>query len=135
SERSEGPVMIRFLCQATVMQVTLPYGKLDQHPDFPSTNVIDRQLAAKWKELGLTPSPRCSDEEFLRRLMLDAIGTLPTPKEVRDFLGDKAPDKRTKAIDRVLERPEFVDFWALKWGDLLRINRDLLQDKGMWSFH
>jgi Protein of unknown function (DUF1553)/Protein of unknown function (DUF1549) len=80
-------------------------------------------------------SPRCSDEEFLRRLCLDAIGTLPTPREVRDFLSDKSANKCQKAVERVLERPEFVDFWALKWGDLLRINRDTLQDKGMWSFH
>src|SRR5262249_2494441 len=26
-------------------------------------------------------------------------------------------------------------FWALKWGDWLRINRDAISDKGMWSFH
>ena len=77
----------------------------------------------------------CSDEEFFRRLYLDAIGTLPTPAEVKAFLADKSPDKREKAIDKVLDRPEFVDFWALKWGDLLRINRDALNEKGMWSFH
>ena len=76
----------------------------------------------------------CGDE-FLRRLYLDAIGTLPTPDEVRKFLDDKSPDKRAKAIDKVLERPEFIDWWALKWGDLLRINRTALQEKGMWSFH
>lgn len=134
-DRGEAHVMIRFLGQATVMQVTLPYGQLDQLLVFPSNNLIDRLLLAKWKELGLTPSPLCSDEEFLRRLMLDAIGTLPTPKEVRDFLADTSLDKRAKAVERVLSRPEFVDYWALKWGDLLRINRDLLNDKGMWSFH
>ena len=62
-------------------------------------------------------------------------GTEPTPDEGRAFLADPAPDKRAKAIDRVLERAEFIDWWALKWGDLLRINRTALQDKGMWSFH
>ncbi len=81
------------------------------------------------------PSELCTDEEFLRRLHLDAIGTLPTGDEVRAFLKDPNPEKRSHAIARVLERPEFIDFWALKWGDLLRVNRDLLQDKGMWSFH
>jgi hypothetical protein len=35
----------------------------------------------------------------------------------------------------VIARPEFVDFWALKWGDLLRINRTALNERGMWSFH
>src|SRR5262249_34894461 len=75
------------------------------------------------------------DAEFFRRIHLDTIGTLPAPAEIKAFLADPSPDKRAKAIDRVLDRPEFVDFWALKWGDLLRINRARLQDKGMWSFY
>jgi hypothetical protein len=133
-DRGEAFVMIRFLGQATVAQVTLPYAR-GEKVAFATANFIDEKLAAKWNDLGLAPSPPCSDEEFLRRLCLDAIGTLPTPDEVRAFLADTSPDKRTKAIDRVLDRPEFVDFWTLKWGDLLRINRDLVQDKGMWSFH
>ena len=133
--RGETAIMIRFLGQATVVQVSLPYATLEKTSPLPTNNFIDEKLAAKWKELGLTPSPLCSDEEFLRRLYLDAIGTLPTPVEVSAFLADKAADKRKKAIDRVLDRPEFVDFWAYKWGDLLRINRDSLNDKGMWSFH
>jgi Protein of unknown function (DUF1553)/Protein of unknown function (DUF1549) len=139
--RGETHIMIRYMGQATVAQVTLPFASLGQGlPTMPqnkplSASVIDVKLAAKWNDLGLTPSPRCSDEEFVRRLTLDAIGTLPTPKEVRDFLADKSANKRQQAVERVLERPEFVDFWTLKWGDLLRINRDTLQDKGMWSFH
>jgi hypothetical protein len=130
----ETHVMVRFAGAARVMQVTLPYG--DAPPaTFPARNFIDEKLAAKWRELGLTPSDLCTDAEFFRRLHLDAIGTLPTPEEVRAFLSDTSPEKRDRAIDRVLDRPEFVDFWALKWGDLLRVNRDLLQEKGMWSFH
>jgi len=131
----ETHIMIRFGGQATVAQITLPFARLEAFPDFPTNNFIDTKLAAKWKELGLTPSPLCTDEEFLRRLHLDAIGTLPTPDEVRSFLADTDPKKRAKAIDRVLERAEFIDWWALKWGDLLRINRTALQEKGMWSFH
>jgi hypothetical protein len=131
----ESHVMVRFEGQAAVVQATLPYGRRDLPSDWKPVNFVDEKLAAKWKDLGLAPSPLCKDEEFLRRIYLDAIGTLPTPEEARAFLADSSPDKRAKAIDKVLERPEFVDFWALKWGDLLRINRDLLQDKGMWSFH
>jgi hypothetical protein len=131
----ETHVMVRFLGQATVAQVTLPYARPASYPDLPKNNFIDEKLITRWRDLGLTPSPLCSDEEFLRRLSLDAIGTLPTPEEVRAFLADRSTDKRAKAIDRLLARPEFVDFWALKWGDLLRINRDALNEKGMWSFH
>ncbi len=134
-DAGETHVMIRFGGAAEVAQVTLPFAKLDKFPDVPANNFIDTKLIAKWKELGLTPSPLCPDDEFLRRLYLDAIGTLPSPDEVRKFLDDKDPKKREKAIDKVLERPEFIDWWALKWGDLLRINRTQLQEKGMWSFH
>jgi hypothetical protein len=131
----ETHIMIRFGGQADIASVTLPFAKLAQYPDVPANNFIDTKLIAKWKDLGLTPSALCTDDEFLRRLYLDAIGTLPTPDEVRAFLADKDPQKRTKVIDKVLERGEFTDWWALKWGDLLRINRTALQEKGMWSFH
>lgn len=133
--RGETHVMVRFCGQATVFQVTSPYGKIEPYPQVAVNNFIDEKLIAKWKDLGLTPSPLCSDEEFLRRIYLDAIGTLPTPDEVKTFQSDKSPDKRQKVIAKVIDRPEFVDFWALKWGDLLRISRDQMQDRGMWSFH
>jgi hypothetical protein len=136
--RGEGHVMIRFADRATTVQVTLPYGSPvcdSGAKTIARNNFIDDLLNAKWKTLGLTPSPLCDDATFLRRLYLDAIGTLPTPAEIRAFLANQSPDKRNAAIYAVLARPEFVDFWTVKWGDLLRINRDALQEKGMWSFH
>jgi hypothetical protein len=136
-DRGESHIMVRFGGQATVMQVTLPFAGQDEKTPRQSEvfNFIDEKLLAKWKDLGLAASPLCSDEDFFRRIHLDTIGTLPAPAEIKAFLADKAPDKRKQAIDRVLNRPEFVDFWTLKWGDLLRIDRDQLQDKGMWSFY
>jgi hypothetical protein len=134
-ERGETYIMVRFGGQASVVQVTSPYAQLANHSELPRHNFIDDKLMARWKDLGLTPSPLCSDEEFLRRIYLDTIGTLPTPAEIRAFLADGSQDKRQKAIEEVLKRPEFVDYWTLKWGDLLRINRDQLQEKGMWSFY
>src|SRR5579864_1301763 len=136
--KGETHIMVRFGGQATVMQVTLPYGSPVAHAPgspFQPNNFIDEKLLPKWGDLGLSPSRPCSDQEFLRRVYLDGIGTLPTPEEVTKFLADKDPKKREKAIDTVLQRPEFVDFWAYKWGDLLRINRTALEEKGMWSFH
>lgn len=135
-DRGETHIMVRFGGQATVMDVSLPFSAAPQVAgEFEVQNFIDHKALAKWKDLGLTPSPVCSDEEFFRRIHLDAIGTLPAPAEVKAFLADKSADKRHKAIGRVLDRPEFVDFWTLKWGDLLRIDRDQLQEKGMWSFY
>src|SRR5205085_2018313 len=105
----ETHVMIRFGGQAEVARVTLPFAQLAKYPDLPANNFIDQKLIAKWKDLGLTPSPLCSDEDFLRRLHLDAIGTLPTPEEIRSFVADKDAKKRAKAIDKVLDRGEFTD--------------------------
>jgi hypothetical protein len=38
-------------------------------------------------------------------------------------------------VDRLLDRPEYVDFWSLKWGDILRVNGDKLGKQGMLAFN
>ena len=85
---------------------------------------LDELVFAKWKELGIEPANPCSDAVFLRRVYLDVLGTLPTVQEAQAFLSDKSPDKRQKLIDALLERPEFADFWAMKWSDLLRVKSE-----------
>lgn len=94
----------------------------------PSTpapaNCIDEPILAKLNSLGIQPAATCSDSAFVRRVYLDVIGTLPTATEVRSFLEDDNPDKRRLLIDRLLERDEFADYWALKWCDLLRVKSE-----------
>lgn len=82
----------------------------------------------------MEPAPPTSDSEFLRRPFLDLIGTLPTPEEAREFLKSAEPEKRARLIDRLLDPPEFVDHWSLKWGDLLRVHHRYVGDKGVGSF-
>jgi hypothetical protein len=74
--------------------------------------------------LGIIPSEPADDATFMRRVYLDVIGTLPTADEVRAFLADAAADKRNKLVDRVLAREEYADYWAMRWSDLLRVDRD-----------
>jgi len=88
-------------------------------PESPIDKIVFRRLSS----LGITPS-FCSDAVFVRRAFLDVIGTLPTAKEARDFIRDKDPDKRRALVDRLLERPEFADYWAMKWSDLLRVKAE-----------
>lgn len=103
--------------------------------DSPKHNFIDDHVLRKLAKLNLPPSPACSDGEFIRRAYLDAAGILPTPEEVRKFLADKSADKRDKLIDRLLDRPEFVDYWAYRWSDMLLITTRRLPQPAVWSFY
>ncbi len=91
---------------------------------FPKKGRIDELLAAKLESQNLAPAEVCTDEVFLRRAFLDAIGTLPTPEEAASFLDDKAAGKRDKLVDSLLQRREFAVYWAMKWGDTLRIKAE-----------
>ena len=90
----------------------------------PPVTPIDKLVAANLAKLGVQPL-LCSDAVFVRRAFLDVIGTLPTAQEARDFIQDAdLANKRRKLIDSLLDRPEFADFWAMRWGDVLRIKAE-----------
>jgi hypothetical protein len=88
------------------------------------TNKIDKAVFGRLQRLGIQPANLSSDAVFLRRAYLDVIGTLPTAQEASAFLSDQDPNKRRALIDRLLEREEFADYWAMKWGDLLRLKSE-----------
>ncbi|MHB8974907.1 MAG: DUF1553 domain-containing protein [Pirellulaceae bacterium] len=85
---------------------------------------IDRTVFAKLRQEKIEPANLCSDAVFLRRVYIDVIGTVPTADEARKFLTDSNPNKRRDLIDRLLERDEFAEYWALKWCDLLRVKAE-----------
>ena len=85
---------------------------------------LDKIVFAKLSSLGIQPV-LCSDAVFVRRVYLDMIGTLPTAQEAKDFIENPdAKNKRRILIDRLLDRDEFADYWAMKWGDILRIKAE-----------
>ena len=106
-----------------------------QWPNLPEWNYIDRHVFAKLKVLQIEPAPLSTDEEFIRRVYLDAVGRLPTPGEVRAFLADEDGKKRAKLIDALLELPEFADWWALKWSDRLGVNQRFVGKIGAMKYH
>lgn len=126
-------VTVRYLGQVATVSVSVPYAAGVAF-DFPAVNFIDELAVAQWRKMGAVPAPLAGDETFLRRVYLDLIGTLPTAEEVRAFVADPAANKRSLVIDSLLARPEYVDYWTLKWGDLLRVHRRYLGDKGLVSF-
>ena len=91
---------------------------------FQPEGEIDRLVFAKLESLKLPPAQICSDAVFLRRVYLDTIGTIPTMPEASAFLLSRDPHKRAALIDRLLEREEFADYWAMKWSDLLRVKAE-----------
>ena len=121
----EAAVMARFMERFAVAPIVVPLpGDVPAavYEQLPRRNFIDGLVWAKLRQLGLTPSSPAGDATFHRRAYLDVIGRLPTPDETRAFLADADPAKREKLIDRLLQRPEYADFWANKWTDLLRPN-------------
>ncbi len=105
------------------------------YPAFPPHNFIDGHVIDKLKKLNIAPSDLCDDSDYLRRVYLDVIGTLPTADEARRFLSDKRANKRELLVDELLERPEYADYWALKWADLLRVDRQALGHRKAYAFY
>ncbi len=137
SMSGEAAVMARFQGMVAVFRATVPLGVKTPEWTFAEKTVVDKFTAKKWKELGLVPSELCSDEQYIRRASLDITGTLPTPKQVTDFVADTDAAKRDKLVDKLLDTPEYAYFFANKWADILRVKRRQLPDRapGTFAFH
>jgi hypothetical protein len=125
----EAAILVRYLDQVAVCRIALP------RPASPlnrpaERNFIDKHVGDKLVRLGIPPSEPIDDATFLRRVSLDAIGTLPTAAEARKFLLDPSPDKRGRLVDELLNRPEYADYWAMKWADILRADKIKITPQG-----
>jgi hypothetical protein len=132
----EVAVLCRYLDQMRSVHLTcLRPAEGFRWPDPPENNYVDRQAFAKLKLLGIAPSEPCTDEEFVRRVYLDVCGILPTAAEARGFLANQHKDRRARLIEALLARPEYADFWTLKWADVLRVKKTFLQPQGARAYH
>jgi hypothetical protein len=85
--------------------------------EHPVDRIVDAYFASKQ----VTPPVPLDDRAFARRLFLDVIGLLPTPRELEAFVKDPAPDKRARLARRLLhDRRAYADHWLTFWNDLLR---------------
>jgi hypothetical protein len=123
-------IMATFMGHVDVFHITVPQpggpvdpAKLVEH------NYIDRFVNQNLQRLNIGVSGQAGDSVYLRRIYLDLIGTLPTPEEAKQFLDDTSADRRQQLAAALLARPEFADYWALKWADLLHVNRGALGHK------
>jgi hypothetical protein len=116
----DAAVIARYRAEPALAMVVVPRQGGGAFPTVAENNFIDKHVLAKLRRLNLPPAPLADDATFLRRVSLDLSGELPTPAEVRAFLADKSPDKRTKKIDELLARPGHAALWTLKFCDLLK---------------
>lgn len=132
----EVAVMASYLGAVGTFRAQVPQPDNGQpFPSRPVLNVIDELVDARLRKLNIHPSELCSDADFLRRVSLDITGTLPTADEARTFLASQDPQRRQKLVESLLQRPEYADLQALRWADVLRVDRLALGHKAAWSYY
>ncbi len=134
----EGAIVCIFSSKIAISKITSPYPQRVApavYAQSPQNNFIDQLVIKQLKRLNLPPSPQSNDAEFIRRIYIDTIGTLPTPEETNAFLADRNSDKRNKLIEQILDRPEFIDYWTYKWSDLLLVNGALIRPQAVKKYH
>lgn len=100
-----------------------------RRPDVPdgvdvpdgSENPIDKIVGKYFAEKKIDWPEKSSDQVFIRRVMLDLIGVLPTSFELQAFLSDTDEDKRSRLVARILSQDKnYADHWLTFWNDHLR---------------
>jgi hypothetical protein len=136
----EAAILVRYMGQVAVARITIPRaGVKFARPT--ESSFIDKLAWDKLQKLGIPPSGPCDDATFLRRAYLDVIGTLPTAAEGAAFLAkcdaerkaqptSGASKSRAALIDELLQRPEYADYWTMRWSDLLRVDKDAILPEG-----
>ncbi|MGB6742181.1 MAG: DUF1549 domain-containing protein [Terracidiphilus sp.] len=134
----EAPVTVWYQSHVAFSRLRIPFPiKLDNAVFSKAArhNYIDDAILNHLQILHIPPSPQASDAVFIRRAYLDAAGILPSPSETERFLKDPSADKRNRLIDELIKRPEFVDYWAYKWSDLMLVSSNHLSNEEMWSYY
>ncbi|HUG92908.1 MAG TPA: DUF1549 domain-containing protein [Planctomycetaceae bacterium] len=131
----EVAIMARYQGQVSTFRATIPLGAaMGTLPE--AANLVDTHVFNKLGVLGIPPSPVADDGTFLRRVYADITGALPSAQDAEAFLADTDPEKRDKVIDRLLDSPQYADYFANKWNLVLR-NKKRQQDdvSGTYKFY
>jgi hypothetical protein len=132
----QAAVMARFEGRIAIHKVTVPRpGEVNGFEDPKGATELDLLVHKNLRLMNLRPSDAVDDAGFLRRVSLDLTGRLPTVREARDFLDDTLPGKRERLVERLLARAEYADLWALKWSDVLRVDRRTLGHAGAFAYY
>jgi hypothetical protein len=116
----EVALVVRFRAEPALATLAVPRRTTAVFPEVRPHNFIDRHILIKLRRLAIPPADLADDATFLRRASLDVTGALPAPAEVRAFLADRSPEKRSRKIEELLARPGYAALWTLRFGDLLK---------------
>jgi hypothetical protein len=131
----------------TVQLVFVPANrKAFSASSLPIRNYVDRLVLQKLQLVRIPPSSVADDSTFLRRACIDGLGFTPEPAETISFLNECRDERsrtgapvawqaRAALVDRILARPEFTDFWVMRWADLLRAEERTFDPQGMPLFY
>jgi hypothetical protein len=126
--RAEVDLIVRFKSDVVATRIATlinPDLKFD-FAKLPRQSFVDDLLYKRLESLKVPPSPPAGDAAFLRRVSLDLTGEYPQTQDVRDYLADTDPEKRIKLVDRLMASRAFVQFWQIKFGDMLQISQNRL---------
>ncbi len=85
-------------------------------------NELDYFTLAKMAEKGLEHNETAGKAHLLKRVSMDLTGLLPGEAEMDNFLADKDEQAYEKAVDRLLEIPQYGEKMALYWLDIARFS-------------
>ena len=97
-------------------------------------NFIDEHIFAKIEQQGIPHAELASDQEFVRRAYLDAIGRIPTLEETQTFLRNANSEKRAALVDTLIASEEFVQRWSYYFEDLFRAGNRMGYGKNLFHF-
>jgi tetratricopeptide (TPR) repeat protein len=86
---------------------------------------VDKLVAANYAKTGTKPNPMSTDSQFVRRVYLDIVGTIPSFRQTSRFLNSPDPDKRSKLIDELLSSEGYASHYFNYWADILRYKDQL----------
>ena len=87
---------------------------------------IDAMVDANYAKYKTTPNAMTTDEQFVRRIYLAIAGTIPTVKQVKQFVANSDSQKRSKLIDTLLSHEGYSSNFYNYWSDILRLKDDRL---------
>lgn len=105
-------LLAALVCPAPGRAADAPAPKPAKDPADALAALIDKHISKDWEARGIIPAETTDDAEFVRRVYLDIIGRAPKAAEAREFIDDKAPNKRAKLVDFLLKMPGHANYFA-----------------------